>query len=130
MNENTVLHHVALQYFDRGKAEIFFTKVLNLTLKKTFTLNKELSKNIFGINEEVIVDVYSNKDCYFEIFITKRKTKYYYEHISIEVSNLDEFIKKCKKYNIEPIFIKKDEKTLIFIKDYAGNLFEIKEKKI
>ena len=99
-------------------------------MKKTFTLNKELSKNIFGINEEVIVDVYSNKDCYFEIFITKRKTKYNYEHISIEVSNLDEFIKKCKKYNIEPIFIKKDEKTLIFIKDYAGNLFEIKEKKI
>jgi hypothetical protein len=129
MNEKTILHHVALQYFDRAKAEIFFTKILNLTLKKTFILNKELSNNIFGIQEEVIVDVYSNKDCYFEIFITKRKTKYSYEHISIEVSKLEEFIKKCRKYNIKPMFIKKGEKTLLFVKDYVGNLFEIKEIK-
>ena len=130
MNEKTVLHHVALQYSDRKKAEIFFTKVLDLTLKKTFTLNKDLSKNIFGIIEDVIVDVYSNKGCYFEIFITKIKTKYNYEHISIEVSSIEDFIKKCKEYNIEPMLIKKDGKTLFFIRDYAGNLFEIKEKKM
>lgn len=129
MKEKTNLHHVALQYFDRGKAEIFFTKILNLHLKKTFTINKELSNNIFGIKEEVIIDVYSNDSCYFEIFITERKTKYNYEHVSIEISNKEEFIKRCKKYNIQPMFIEKDEKTLLFIKDYAGNLFEIKEKK-
>jgi len=128
MKENTYLHHVALQYKDRKKAEIFFTKILNLSFKKTFTLNKKLSNNIFGIDEEVIIDVYSNKDCYFEIFITKRKTKYNYEHISMEISNKEEFIRRCKKYNIQPMFIKKDEKILLFIKDYAGNLFEIKEK--
>ena len=128
MNEKTVLHHIALLYPDRRKAEIFFTKILKLSLKKTFTLSKELSESIFGINEEVVVDVYSNDTSYFEIFITKRLTNYTYEHISIEINNKEEFIKRCKNYDIKPIFAKKGDKTLLFIKDYAGNLFEIKER--
>jgi hypothetical protein len=128
MNEKTLLHHVALQYSDRKQAEIFFKKILEIPLKKTFTLSKELTESIFGIKEEVIVDVYANDTSYFEIFITEKRTKYNYEHISIEINYKEEFIKQCKKYNIEPIFVKKGEKTLLFIKDYAGNLFEIKER--
>lgn len=128
MKEKTSLHHVALQYSDRKKAEIFFNKILKLPLQKTFTINKDLSNSIFGIEEEAIIDVYSNDDCYFEIFITKKTTKYNYEHISIEISNKDEFVNRCKKYVVQTNFIKKGEKTLLFIKDFAGNLFEIKEK--
>ena len=128
MEEKTVLHHVAFQYADRKKAEIFFTKVLELVLKKTFTLSKALTNEIFGINEEVIVDVYANDTSYFEIFITERITRYNYDHISIEIENKEEFIKRCKKYDIIPMFVKKGEKKILFIKDYAGNLFEIKER--
>jgi len=128
MNEKTALQHVALQYNDRKKAEIFFTKILGLTLKKTFIVSKELSNNIFGIKEEVIVDAYSNEKTYIEIFITKNQRKQGYEHIGLEIKNKEEFIKRCKKYDIEPIFVKKGERTLLFIKDYAENLFEIKEK--
>jgi len=128
MKEKTVLKHVALQYSDRKQAEIFFTKILGLQLKKTFTLSKELSNEIFGTNEEATVDVYANDYSYFEIFITKRQTKYNYEHICIEINDREEFVKRCEKYGIEPIFVKKGEKTLLFIKDYAGNLFEIKDR--
>lgn len=128
MKEKTVLHHVAFQYTNRKKAEIFFTKVLELSLKKTFTLSKELSNKIFRIKEDVIVDVYANDTSYFEVFITDRKTKFGYEHISIEIEDKEEFIKRCKRYDIEPMFVKKGEKILFFIKDYAGNLFEIKER--
>lgn len=128
MTEKTMFKHVALQYSDRKQAEIFFTKILELPLKKTFTVSKELSNAIFGIKEEVIVDVYANDNSYFEIFITKTQTKYSYEHTCIEINNKEEFIERCKKYDIEPIFVKKGDKTLLFIKDYAGNLFEIKEK--
>jgi hypothetical protein len=128
MNEETALKHVALQYSDRKQAEIFFTKVLGLKLKKTFTLSKELSNEIFGAKEEVIVDAYANDHSYFEIFITKRETNYTYEHIGIDINNEDEFIKRCKKYGIEPKFVKKGEKTLLFIKDFAGNLFEVKNR--
>ena len=120
--------HVALQYSDRIKAEIFFNKILGLTLNKSFSLSKNLSYDIFGLKEEVIVDVYKNEETCFEVFITKIQTDYNFEHTCIRTDNKDEFIKKCKKYGIEPIFVKKGEKTLLFIKDFSGYLFEIKEK--
>ena len=118
--------HIALQYKDRTKAKIFFNEILGLDFNKTFTLSNELSKDIFGLDEEVTVDVYSNEDAYFEVFITKTKTKYNYEHTCIEIDNEEEFIVKCKMNGIEPIFVKKDGKTLLFIKDFSDYLFEIK----
>ena len=126
MVEETIVQHVALQYNNRKKAETFFTKILGLPLTKTFTVPKELSDAIFKIKEETIVDVYSNEKAYFEIFITKIQTNHGYEHIGIEINDKEEFIKLCKNYDIEPIFVEKGEKTLLFVKDYAGNLFEIK----
>jgi len=128
MTEGIKTIHVALHYYDRKQAEIFFNKILKLPLKKTFTISKELSNSIFEINEEVIVDVYGNGEACFEVFITKIQTKYCYEHICIEINDKKEFIKRCNNYGIKPIFVKKGVKTLLFIKDYVGNLFEIKEK--
>ena len=122
--------HIALQYSDRKKAEIFFNKILELTLDKSFTLSIDLSNDIFGLNEEVVVDVYRNEEACFEVFITKIHTKYNYEHTCIEIDNKEEFIKRCKKYGIEPMFVKKGQKTLLFIKDFSGYLFEIKEKQL
>ena len=130
MKKDTKTLHVALLYSDRKKAEIFFTKILLLSHTKTFTLSKELSNDIFGIDNEVTVDVYSNDKSYFEIFITEIQPDYSYEHTCIEIDNNEEFLKRCKEYEIEPKFVKKGNKTLMFIIDFSGNLFEIKEKQI
>lgn len=129
MTEETKIIHVALTYNDKKQADIFFNKILGITLEKEYTLTKELSKSIFGINEEVLILVYSNKNSYFEIFITDKKVINFYNHICIEISNYDDFINHCKQNNITPIFVKKGLKTLTFIRDFAGNLFEIKEKR-
>jgi catechol 2,3-dioxygenase-like lactoylglutathione lyase family enzyme len=120
--------HVALQYSDRKKADIFFNKILGLSLEKTFSLSKDLSKDIFGVSEELIVDVYKNDEACFEVFITGIKTNNSFEHTCIEIENMAEFLRRCKEYGIEPIFVKKGVKTLLFIKDFSGNLFEIKKK--
>lgn len=126
MSEEINLKHVALQYKDRNKAEIFFTKILEIPLKKTFTVSKELTKAIFGIDEELLVDVYDNEKICFEVFITKKQTKHAYEHTCVEIKDKDGFIIRCEKYGIEPIFVKKELKTLLFIRDFADNLYEIK----
>ena len=107
MTEKTKFKHVALQYSERKQAEIFFTKILELPLKKTFTVSKELSNAIFGINEEVIVDVYGNKQTCFEVFITNLKIEHNYNHTCIKIHDKEEFIKKCNKYGIKQIFVKK-----------------------
>ena len=128
MTKETKLLHVALHFTNRKQAEIFFTKVLKIPFKKSFTLSSKLSNDIFGINNEVIVDAYANENSYFEVFITDKIKKESYEHVCIEIENKEEFIKRCRQNNIEPIFVKKDERTLLFIEDYSGNLYEIKEK--
>jgi hypothetical protein len=126
MDEKNIIQHVAMQYKNRKQAETFFTKILGIPFIKTFTVSKELSDSIFGLKEEVIVDVYSDEKAYFEIFITKIKRKHGFEHIGLEIKDKEEFIKRCKSYDIEPLYVKKGEKILLFIKDYAGNIFEIK----
>jgi catechol-2,3-dioxygenase len=128
MNEETILKHVALQYSDRKQAEIFFTKILEMRLQKTFTISEELLNKIFGIKEEILIDVYKNENACFEIFITDKQTDYSFEHTCIQINNKEEFIERCKEYDVKSIFVKKGVKTLLFIKDFAGNLFEIKEK--
>lgn len=128
MNEETSLNHVALQFQDSEKAEIFFTKILGLSLKKNFTISPELSNNIFGIKENVEIHVYENQDTSFEVFITKQSKKPGYMHTCIEIKNKEEFMKRCRKYNIEPIMVEKNGKKLLFIRDFSNNLYEIKEK--
>lgn len=128
MCEKTKLLHVALQYSDSTKADIFFTKILGLNLEKEFNLSEKLSEEIFSIKENVDVKVYQNKEAVFEIFIRKKTKKSSFEHVCIEIPDKEKFIEQCKKYDIKPIYVKKGEKTLLFIRDFSDNLFEIKEK--
>ena len=121
----TNLQHIAVNYKDKQKADTFFTKVLNLNLIKSFTLNSNLTKQIFNIFQQVDVLVYGNNHTIFEVFITHKDIIHIFDHICIKVNNRKEFINRCKKYGLKPFQIKKEEKKLLFVKDFSGNLFEI-----
>ena len=128
MTKETSLNHVALQCSERKKAEIFFTKVLQIPKIRTFEVSEELSKAIFGIKNSVEIDVYDNGKTKFAVFITKKMKDSCYEHVCIEVDNKEEFIDRCKKYGIEPVLVRKEGKDLLFIRDFSDNLYEVKEK--
>ena len=128
MNQKVCLNHVALQCFEREKAALFFTKILDIPKVKTFTVSSELSKDIFGINKSVDVDVYDNGTTRFEIFSGNEKNAPY-EHTCIEVNDKLELITCCEKYGLQSLIIQKEGKDLLFIKDFSNNLYEIKEKK-
>ena len=128
MSEKTKLQHVALQYSDSEKADIFFTKILGLELQKEFSLSEDLSNEIFQIKERVDIRIYGNEYVKFEIFISQKPKNIGFDHICIEMQDQEKFIGRCKKFDIKPIFVKKGEKTLLFVKDFSNNLFEIKEK--
>jgi catechol 2,3-dioxygenase-like lactoylglutathione lyase family enzyme len=128
MNCNTTINHLALQFSDKDEAETFFTKILEMPKVKTFTLSKHLSDAIFGIKRNVEVEVYENGIARFEIFIGETRKKSGCEHVCIEVQDKEEFIARCKKYDLEPLIIKKEDKELLFVKDFSNNLYEVKEK--
>lgn len=126
MVQKTTMMHVALNYSNKDKADIFFREILGLKLQKSFILNPELSKQIFDLSEQVDVFVYGDESAVFEVFITEKKVKHSFEHICIKVNDKKDFIEKCKSYGLKPYQINKDEKQLLFVKDFSGNLYEVK----
>ena len=128
MKERTLLNHVALKCKDEKGAKTFFTDILGIPLTKKFEISGDLSEAIFGIKENVDILVYDNNETRFEVFIGQVGKKHGYEHTCIEVDDKSEFIERCKKYKIEPKSVKKDGKDILFVRDFSGNLFEVKEK--
>jgi hypothetical protein len=65
---------------------------------------------------------------HFEIFIadSSSNSTRQIEHLCLEVDDLNDFLNKCNILGVEVVKIPKGDKTLIFIKDFDGNLFEIK----
>jgi catechol 2,3-dioxygenase-like lactoylglutathione lyase family enzyme len=130
MKAETTLNHIALECSDKGGAEIFFTKILGMQKAKSFTLSEDLADLIFGIKRSVEVDVYDNGMSRIEVFITGSSKEAGYEHTCIEIRDKKGFVADCRKYDIEPIVIKKEGKDLLFVKDFSNNLFEVKEKQL
>ena len=128
MGKEVFLNHIALQCSYSEKAKIFFTEILGLPLEKKFVVSKELSEIIFGIVKDVEVEVYSNNRVRFEVFIIQNEENHGFEHVCVEIDNKKEFIERCKKYDLKTIIVEKNGKNLLFVKDFSGNLFEIKEK--
>ena len=124
----TTIHHVAVMCTDRVKAEVFFTKILGIARMKNFLLSAEMANAIFGVSEKVEVDVFDDGCTRFEVFYMKSKRKFLFEHICIEVKRKHEFIVRCNEFGLEPFEVQKDGKTLLFVRDFSDNLYEVKEQ--
>ena len=126
MIKNVVLSHVAVECSSQHHADLFFSGVLGLQKVKSTLLSKELSEAIFHISREVRFELYSEGDIRFEVFINERHHEPTYAHICIEVDDKQGFISRCKEKGLEPFFIEKEGKQLLFVRDFSANLYEIK----
>lgn len=138
--EEIELNHVALNFSGKEKAETFFGKVLGLKKLKEFFINGEFAEKVFGINESVEIAVYGNEKTRFELFFTKHKAQKQkvqkqkafnaqnnYSHVCITVPSIEELRKKCEQFNVHFFSVERENKMLFFMKDFSGNLYEIKE---
>lgn len=121
-----VVQHVAVECDSQEHAERFFSELLGLPKVKSTLLSKELSVEIFGIGEDVRFDFYAEGTTRFEVFISQRQRQPTYAHVCIEVDDKDDFVLRCRHQGLEPFFVDKDGKQLLFVRDYSGNLYEIK----
>ena len=88
----------------------------------------DLCQAIFNLDAQLQIINYMDENIHFEIFVTNQfsTSSRQIEHLCLEVSDLAVFIEKCRNLNVDVAQIPKGDKTLIFIKDFDGNLFEIK----
>jgi len=126
MAKEVVIQHVAVECSDQQSADRFFTTILGIPKIKDTMLSKELSAAIFGISNNVPIEIYDNGKTRFEVFINTTSREPTYDHICIEVDNKSDFITQCKQQGLDPFFVKKEGKQLLFVRDFSENLYEIK----
>ncbi len=120
------LEHIALSIGDGVEIKDFYENILGMSLKKEFTLSKDLSEKIFNISKETSVFLLEKEGLILELFLNQEIKTGVYNHICLKVSDREGFVKKVKQKGYEYIHIKREKSDLIFIKDKSGNIFEIK----
>lgn len=129
MQNAACLHHVGLHSRTKESADLFFIKILQIPLDRTFEVPADMAEKIFGLKHTVWVHVYEHQNTRFEVFISEHLIhKPGYDHVCVNVKSKKEFQKRCSEYGLQPFVVMKGEKELLFVKDFSGNLFEIKEQ--
>lgn len=124
-----ILRHAALTCRSETNSDKFYKNLLGLKKSAPKTLARALSKAIFGVDCELQIINYLNEDVHFEIFISSQSMNSggQIAHVCLEMDNLPSFLEKCDHLGIEVSQIPKGDRTLTFIRDFDGNLFEIKQ---
>ena len=126
MKHDVIVHHVAVECGSQELAERFFSLVLGLPKVKSTLLSEELAEEIFKIHKEVRFDFYENGATRFEVFVTDEPVQPGFAHVCISIDDKNGFILRCKEQGLAPSFVQKDGKELLFVRDFTGNLYEIK----
>ena len=123
------LHHAAVVCQSEENADRFYEGILGLKRIKTSTARKDLIQQIFDIPLECQFIFYGKDNVGVEVFIIPQKTGngLHFEHLCMQVDNREALIAKCRAGGLEVREIPKGDAILVFIKDYDGNIFEIKE---
>ena len=124
-----ILRHVALVCSSEKNSDRFFKNLLGLEKSKPKILARPLSKAIFNVDAELLMINYRGEKIHFEIFIADQSVNRLKQigHVCLEVQDLNAFLKQCHHLEIEVMQVPKGDRTLTFIRDDDGNLFEIKQ---
>jgi catechol 2,3-dioxygenase-like lactoylglutathione lyase family enzyme len=124
-----LLRHLGLTCSSEKNSDKFYKDLLGLEKSKPKTLPAALCRAIFNLDDALQIINYTGENVHFEIFIHTLigHSAGRIEHACLEVGDLESFLQKCRAMDLELLQIPKRNKILTFIKDFDGNLFEIKE---
>ena len=124
------VEHIAVASNSVEDSDKFFIELLGLKKVKDFLLPLDLTKKLFEINKEQRIVRYSSDKIIAEIYITddNSKAKDVFTHPCIIIDDREKLIEKATSMGF-PIIkaLRKDrDDYILFIKDFFGNLYEIK----
>ena len=124
------LRHAGLTCSSEENSDKFYKDLLGLKKSEPKILPSDLSKAIFNLDAELQMINYMDDNIHFEIFIANQfnTPQDRIDHLCLEVDDLTGFIEKCRRMQVAVALIPKGDKTLTFIKDFDGNLFEVTQK--
>lgn len=125
------IRHYGLACRSEESADRFYEKFLGMKKLGRKSVPAALAEAFFGIPRDLAVINYTLDEIYFEIFIHEGEasTAPSPAHICLEVNDLAAFLERCRAMDVPVIRAPRGEQWINFIKDYDGNLFEVKELK-
>jgi len=123
------LHHVGCVCGSLENAARFYEDIVGLKKIKTSTLNKELAEQIFDISSECEMVTYGNENFNIEIFVVGAhvpKNIAGFGHFCLQVGDREEFLRNCESSGLTVKRVPKGDSVVTFVKDFDGNLIEIK----
>ncbi len=124
------IEHIAVSSNSEEEADEFFMHLLELKKERDFVVPEDLMEQFFNIKKAQRIIRYENEDLSVEAFITDDKNQALdrFTHTCLIVEDRIRLIERAKELNFEVIQVprKNSEGFYLFLKDFYGNLFEIK----
>jgi len=121
------LEHIALNIADLKEIESFYCEILGMSEIRHFVLDKNLAREIFGIEKETTVFQLEKNEIVLEIFLIPERFEYGFSHLCISISDREEIANKADQNGYSCMRLKRRNSDMIFIKDKSGNIFELKQ---
>ncbi|MDR4507456.1 MAG: VOC family protein [Candidatus Brocadiaceae bacterium] len=123
------LNHIGITNESEEQALRFYQDFLGLEKTKEMHLAPELSAQLFSLAQEIRVLVFEKPGMKVEVFISNfQHANPNFIHCGLLLDNLPEITEKARQSNVDLIIGKHKDKTVYFLKDFSGNLIEIKQK--
>ncbi len=123
------LNHIGIINKSEEQALQFYKDFLGLEKTKEILLSPELSEQLFALSQEIKVLVFENDGIKIEVFISDfQPANPNFTHFGVMLNNFSEITEKAQRSNVDIIIGKHKEKTVYFLKDFSGNLIEVKQK--
>ena len=122
-----MIQHIALTINDSEEIENFYENILLFSLKHKFSVNGEITRQVFNTGETVDVYMMEHQDNQLEIFLSPKKEKKIFSHICLSYKKAEIIYNKTVKLGYKALVKQNPVSDTYFIWDKSGNMFEIKE---
>jgi catechol 2,3-dioxygenase-like lactoylglutathione lyase family enzyme len=119
------LNHIGLNISDISEIDHFYTSVLKFWPNRKYEPTDVMSRTVFQRRSEGQVFRVQNAELVFELFLTEEKQTTGFQHICLEVNDRDHMAEKAKAFGYPVIRIEREPYDMLFLKDKAGNIFEL-----
>jgi methylmalonyl-CoA/ethylmalonyl-CoA epimerase len=125
-----VLSHIGIVNISEEEAVRFYAGFLGFEKTREFLVSAELSEQIFSVSREIKVLVFEKEGAKLEAFICPecRLPSPDFSHFGLLVDDLKAIREKARGWAVDFIEGRSGEKVVHFLKDFSGNLIEIKAR--
>jgi hypothetical protein len=124
------LEHIAVSANTEEQGDKFFVDLLGLKKVRSFSVTADLTREFFKVDREIRVIRYGNDSLQVEVFITEDKSRAQdlYTHNCLVVDDRDAFESRARSMGLDVVHLPKkgSDTYYLFIKDFFGNIYEIK----